>query len=378
MMNKLGLYIHIPFCKSKCAYCDFYSLCDFSFAKQYVEALDKQLRAWKDHARGSLCDTVYIGGGTPTAIGEELLLSVIGSVKEHFSLSDHCEFTIEANPGTVDERALSNYRQAGVNRISFGVQSMDDRVLSRIGRIHSASEAREAILMAHSAGFENISADLMFSLPDQTIDDLLSSIEALSSLPLRHVSMYGLKVEENTPFGRDPQLVLPDEDEQCDMYLEGVKALKSHGFFQYEISNFSFSGYESRHNLKYWQRAPYLGFGCAAHSFFEGQRFFVPRSIDAFCSCEDFSRDSALYRYTSLSKADEEKEEVMLSLRTTRGIKTKTLLGYCAEKQEDAKSYLLALAGHEYAAFSGDCFYLTPRGMLVSNTIICQLLCFME
>lgn len=373
MMNNPGIYLHIPFCKSKCGYCDFYSLCDYSYSKEYVKALERQLRAWEDHARNVCFDSVYIGGGTPTSIGRDLLLEVILLLKRYFTLSDGCEFTIEANPGTVNKWDLLAYREAGVNRISFGVQSARDHLLSRIGRIHTFKEAKEAILSANAMGFDNISADLMFALPDQKLEDLLYSIEEFVKLPLKHVSMYGLKVEPNTPFGRDPLLSLPNEDVQCEMYLKGVSLLESYGFMQYEISNFSLEGFESRHNLKYWKGVPYLGFGCAAHSFFDGKRFYAPNSIKDFCACSDFSPESGFYSSVELTEEDYAVEEIMLSLRTKQGMDIERLV-----KSNQAKSYAALLVKQGYGNVSGNRFSLTPKGMLVSNEIISEFLCYME
>lgn len=381
-MSNAGLYIHIPFCKSKCKYCDFYSLCDLTKAERYVGALLLQFKEMQKQTADQIFDSVYIGGGTPTVIGNDLLLRVIEGVTAHFSLHENTEFTIEANPGTVDEGSLSLYRKAGVNRISFGVQSANDHLLSDIGRIHSFTEAKEAIGMARRAGFENISADLMYALPTQTTEDLLESIRRVAALGVEHISMYGLKVEENTPFGRDPNLVLPDEDAQCEMYLKGVALLNDLGYTQYEISNFSKEGYESRHNLKYWQRSPYVGAGCAAHSFFKGFRFFSPSSIDAFCSCTDFSLTSPFYSGERVEKEDAWDEELMLSLRTSRGIALARLYELCTLKKRcksHVQSYVERLLERDYGRISDDGYFsLTPYGMLVSNGIIGDLLWFDE
>jgi oxygen-independent coproporphyrinogen-3 oxidase len=322
---------------------------------------------------------VYIGGGTPTSLGADGLCSVISLIKDSFSLSDDCEFTIEANPGTACQKDLSLYRKAGVNRISFGVQSANDRLLKRIGRIHTFKEAADAILWAKEVGFSNISADLMYALPDQSATDLFESIDRLAELPLTHVSMYGLKVEANTPFGRDDNLALPLEEAQCEMYLEGVKRLEQYGFLQYEISNFAKKGYESRHNLKYWKRDPYLGLGCAAHSFFEGKRFFAPCDLTSYCAQQDFSLEGGFYDITVPDEEDERVERVMLSLRIVSGMEADELYFLCkATKKSASRIYLDTLIGQGYAKTTDGFFSLTPQGMLVSNSILSQLMLYME
>lgn len=343
-----------------------------------MNALLLQFEAMQRETRDQVFDSVYIGGGTPTVIGTDLLLKVIKGVFEHFTLHENTEFTIEANPGTVDSLALSLYRKAGVNRISFGVQTANDRLLARIGRIHSYEETIAAVLAAREAGFENISADLMYALPTQTTEDLYKSIRAIAVLQVEHISMYGLKVEENTPFGRDRTLILPDEDVQCEMYLEGVKLLKSLGYEQYEISNFSKQGYESRHNLKYWQRVPYLGCGCAAHSFWNNNRFSAPSSINDFLVCSDFSLKSSFYKGEQIEEEEARKEELMLSLRTAKGLKLSRLYEICAlEKERDRfEKYVNLLSEKGYAQVADGVFSLTPEGMLVSNEIIGELLWF--
>lgn len=378
-MNNIGIYVHIPFCKSKCGYCDFYSGCDLSKAERYINALLLQFDALKDLISNRSVDTVYIGGGTPTAIGDDLLIRVIDRLYDRFAISDEVEFTIEANPGTVDENALRRYRASGVNRISFGVQSANDALLRRIGRIHTFAEARDAIISAHRAGFDNISADLMYALPDQTKNDLIHSIELLSDLPITHLSMYGLKVEENTPFGRDRSLVLPDEDEQCEMYLDGVQTLANKGFYQYEISNFAKQGRESKHNLKYWKCEEYLGFGVAAHSFIAGARFYIPRCIDQFCAESHLPFPSSLYCIESLSDRDRLEELILLSLRTTSGIRLTTLFSILSEKKRAAaEKYLQALIGADLGRSANGSFSLTPSGMLLSNSIISDLLLYLD
>ncbi len=369
-MNKLGLYLHFPFCKSKCRYCDFYSLSDHSHAIQYAQALKRQIVAFGSMATDRVCDTIYFGGGTPTVFPTELLLEIIDTLKENFSLTAQPEWTIEANPGTVTPEMLCALRTAGVNRISFGVQSSDDRLLALIGRVHRYSDAVEAVHFAKNAGFENISVDLMYALPTQTVDAVLHDLEQVTALPISHISFYGLKIEENTPFGRDPHLILPEEEEQCAMYLRGVELLAQKGFQQYEISNFAQNSLCSQHNLRYWRREEYLGLGVAAHSFFKDVRFFAPRDIASFCALEDFSLQSKFYTKNPLEEYDAAEEALMLSLRTSDGYPLSAL-------PPQSKGYINQLLSAKYASIANQKLCLTPRGMLVSNTIISDLLCML-
>ena len=300
----------------------------------------------------------------------ELLLEIIDTLKEHFRFAPLPEWTIEANPGTVTLEMLGALRRAGIKRISFGVQSSDDKLLSQIGRVHRYSDAVEAVYLAKTAGFDNISVDLMYALPAQTVEGVLCDIEQVTSLPVSHISFYGLKVEKNTPFGRDPYLVLPKEEEQCAMYLRGVELLAQKGYLQYEISNFAKDGLYSRHNLRYWRREEYLGFGAAAHSFFENVRFSAPRDLTAYCALDDFSLQSEFYSQSTVDEQEAFEEELMLSLRTSDGYAIAFL-------PPQSKGYVTQLLMAEYATLADGKLRLTPKGMLVSNAIISDLLCML-
>ena len=375
-MNKLGLYIHIPFCIQKCFYCDFYSLPGREDRmERYIDALIRQLDALKSTP---IVDTVYIGGGTPSLLPTELLAKLLETVFADYNVENDAEITIEANPATVEaeEETMHCYREIGINRISFGVQSSDDLLLRRIGRRHNFAEAVASINAAKRAGFENISADLMYALPGQTADQFLQSINDLAALEIPHISMYGLKIEENTPFGRDKTLVLPDEEEQCTMYLKGVELLASRGYKQYEISNFAKDGFRSRHNLRYWKRKEYLGFGPSAHSFFENCRFSIGRDLENYCSCTDFSLSSPIYREKQwIGEEEAEEEELLLSLRLTDGLSEERYLSRTKQKTT-AKNYLDAAEKAGYIRRNNGNFFLTPKGMLVSNTVISDLMLY--
>ena len=273
---KIGLYIHIPFCQQKCLYCDFPSYANLAHLYQpYVAALCQEISGLGGVLSGKVIDTIFIGGGTPTLLPSELLCQLLEQIKVSLPLDTEVEFSIEANPGTVDREKLIVLQAGGVNRISFGVQTFSDPLLRAIGRIHSAAQASEAVLLAQEVGFQNINVDLMYGLPGQTPLDLRHSIEQVNQLNVTHVSAYGLKVEEDTPFAvmeEEGKLLLPEEDDDEEMYKLTTQLLPQAGFRRYEISNYGKVGYECRHNLKYWQYTPYIGVGAAAHSFWQGER----------------------------------------------------------------------------------------------------------
>ncbi len=360
-MNK-GLYIHIPFCRKKCLYCDFYSvaLCE-GFAERYTEAVKRNLAAC-----GAMeFNTVYFGGGTPI-----LLAPYLGEILRSANIADGAEITAECNPCEMTDEALSQLREAGIDRISVGVQSLCDEELSALGRRHDSGTAIRAIERARAAGFSDISADLMLGIPQQTEDSLRRTLDTLTSLPVTHISAYMLKVEPNTPFGKNTP-ALPDEDSVADMYLQTVNALADKGFHQYEISNFAAARcahtppqgiddlYSCRHNLKYWRREEYLGIGPAAHSFIDGRRFAVARDLDEFLNSP---RQAEL---TTDDSPDEYEERVMLGLRLSEGI---------SEELWQPFEHALKLIPRNYYTIKGGRLALTSEGFLLSNEIISLLL----
>jgi len=270
------VYIHIPFCRQKCLYCDFPSRADGEYLFQdYTTALCREITGKGGILSSYAIDSVYFGGGTPTVLPVNNLTRIIDCLCDCAQVTADAEISIEANPGTIDGSKLADLRHAGFNRISIGVQAFDDRLLAVTGRIHSAVEAVQAVTEAAVSGFENISVDLMYGLPGQSVDDFQTSLRQAVDLPIRHISAYGLKVEEGTPFHRQQvsgHLDLPDEDEEAAMYDLATGFLPQQGLRRYEISNYARAGAECRHNLKYWHYQPYLGLGAAAHSFIGGQR----------------------------------------------------------------------------------------------------------
>lgn len=363
----LGIYLHIPFCRRRCSYCDFCSSVSPSERiAAYTEALVRNIRAYK--GRGLSADTVYLGGGTPSLLTENQLKSILSAVFESFSISESAEITMEANPGTVTKDSLSAYKAAGVNRISFGVQSAEDNELAALGRLHSFKQAEEAVKTAQDCGVTNISCDLMIGIPLQTRDSLECSINAICGLNVQHISAYMLKIEEGTPFDcTEIRSQVADDDRSAEMYLQTVKMLAERGFEQYEISNFAKNGDVSRHNYKYWTGEPYLGFGPSAHSLFDGRRFFVPDDIDGFIAAplqreviEDDSPDPLI-------------EYLMLGLRLSRGVSFERLreLGANLHKFKVSAAPLAAAGLME---LDENRARLTPEGFLVSNGIIARMI----
>ena len=364
-----GIYIHIPFCLRKCPYCDFYSVrLDEGLADKYIGALIRSFGAPK--YKGLSADTVYIGGGTPTALSEDQITRLMGGVFEHFDIAKNAEITIEANPCTVDLGKLNAIRGTGINRISFGVQSANDRELGFLGRLHDYETAEAAILNAHRAGFDNISADIMLGLKGQDRDSLLASADRLTALPIGHISAYMLKIEPGTAFDNDKtRAEVCDDDTVSGLYLSLVERLEKRGFSQYEISNFAKAGLESRHNLKYWTGEEYVGFGPAAHSLFEGRRYYVPRDLSAYIAAPMQSEIDEEEPY------NEREEYIMLALRLCQGLeraRLTSLYGEDGERRIADKASLFEKSG--LCRINDERIMLTPKGFLVSNSLILEFL----
>lgn len=338
--ERSGLYFHIPFCKSKCPYCDFYSVkFDEASAQQYVQEICDEIKQYQ-----GIFDTVYFGGGTPSILPPELIGKILDCARAQFEISDDAEITVECNPSKNLSEDFKEYASYGVNRISLGMQSAVDSERFALGRVAGKNEVERTINYARQSGIENISLDLMLGTPKQTIESLDYSFDFIKSVGVPHVSAYMLKIEEDTKFFqmRD-RLVLPDDDTVGEMYLKTVETLASFGIEQYEISNFAVPGFESRHNTKYWTLTPYLGIGKSAHSFWGGKRFFYDREWNKI---DD-------------GTGGDKEEQIMLGLRLAKGI-DKSLV--------DRDFTDLVKMG--YVADLGERIALTPKGMLVSNTII--------
>ena len=373
----LGIYIHVPFCRSKCQYCDFYSLTtkDDKLMDSYLDAMTRHIKEAGSLAPHHKVDTIYFGGGTPSFFGADGMATLLTAIRRSFDVASDAEITFEANPDSVSDRLLRRLRAEGFNRVSLGVQSDDDEILQKIGRPHNFAQAVTAVERIRKAGYRNLSLDLMYGLPGQTLEGWERTLRRITALGPEHISCYGLKVEERTPLYQYKDLCnLPDDDAQADMYLAAVNALKAKGYRQYEISNFAKKGLVSKHNMKYWTGGEYLGFGPDASSDFGGKRFTMVRDLLAYIDGIK-TGGRVLSELHEIPARERAGEFLMTRLRTTDGIdpqeyEQKYLLPF--QPLEDA---LQRCAQHRLAAKSSNgSWHLTPEGFLVSNSIISDLL----
>lgn len=355
--------MHLPFCNAKCNYCDFYSAVFSNETKNsYVAALCEQIDAYGKRLFLS-ADTLYLGGGTPVTLTADALVKIIKKAKQ---FGDFEEITVEANPADSLEDTFKKLSLAGVNRISLGVQSAVQGELDLLGRRHTNEQVVSTIKAIRAAGIKNISVDLMLGIPGQTKDSLKQSVEFCLKLAPQHISAYILKIEPDTAFGRNLPPNLPDDDQTADLYLTLCELLKEAGFNHYEISNFCKAGYESRHNLKYWQLKPYLGLGPGAHSFIDGKRFYFPRDIKAFIENPNPIADG---------NGGDEKEFIMLSLRLGSGLCFEEYTKrYNKDFAETHAKWIEKLQKSGLATVKNGSLRLTDEGFLLSNTIISQLI----
>lgn len=373
--RSLGIYIHIPFCRSKCAYCDFYSLAGREQdMDRYLTALILHLEETAPQAKSHVVDTVYIGGGTPSIFGGKRIRAILKAVRRCYRLSADCEITMEANPDSADFALLREVRRGGVNRLSLGVQSADDHELKLIGRPHSFAQAAEAVQNARKAGIKNLSLDLIYGIPDQTMASWQKTVEALIALAPEHLSCYGLQLEEGTPlYERQDQLSLADDDEQADMYLWMVERLKQAGYDQYEISNFSRPGRESRHNLRYWQMKEYIGFGPGAHSDFGQRRFSFVRCLEEYIKGME-EGSSIVDEDWEMTEEDRRSEYIMLSLRTVHGLDGERYSRTFHMNFKPLENLLEGYAARGLAQKTDGRWHFTPEGFMISNPLIVDLL----
>lgn len=377
----LGIYIHVPFCRSKCQYCDFYSLTtkDDRLLDGFLDAVCAHIKESGRLAPNHIVDTIYFGGGTPSYFGADGMATILSVIRRSFDVSSTAEITFEANPDSVTPKLLRRLRSEGFNRVSLGIQCDDDRILEKIGRPHNYAQAVAAVRQIHKAGFRNLSVDLIYGLPDQTLEGWETTLRNVLSLNPDHISCYGLKVEEGTPLHKYRAYTnLPDDDAQADMYLSAIEILRAKGMRQYEISNFSKRGMESRHNLKYWTGGEYLGFGPDASSDFAGKRFKMVRDLRKYME-GILTGGSVIDELQEIPQRERAGEYLMMRLRTALGI----------HAEEYEKQYLLPFApldaaleqcrqrGHALK-MEGGYWKLTPEGFLLSNSIISDLLLIQE
>ena len=376
-MKKTALYIHIPFCLKKCAYCDFASYEDLSLQEAYFGALKKEIEIVAGEWEGRTFDTLFLGGGTPTCAEDIFIESVTEKAKRILKF-DLKEATVEANPGTVGLEKLEFYRYMGINRISFGVQAAQDRLLKAVGRIHDFGTAAESVELAHHAGFRNINIDIMSGLPGQEAEDLLESVAQAEKLRATHISMYTLKLEENTPLYtavNGGKITLPDKDEEYDMSKAARDRLSKLGYVRYEISNYAKPGFECLHNLHYWNNDDYLGVGLSASSGLNGRRTTNTRDIAEYIE----KLNSGILPYAENAQSGSEEyafETLMLGLRLVRGIDIDEYKArHGIDLRERFKETLASLRDRGLADIYEGRLYLTEHGMDIQNTVLVE---FME
>ena len=376
----LGIYVHIPFCASKCEYCDFYSLRDQpeSVMDSYLDVVCRHIQETGALAPEYVVDTVYFGGGTPTHFGAEGLAEILTQIRRSFDVSDSAEITFEANPESVTDALLKRLRAEGFNRVSLGIQCDDDEILAKIGRPHTYEQAVNAYDRIRHFGFQNVSVDLMYGLPGQSLGAWQQTLENVLTLHPEHISCYGLKVEEGTPlYGYQAYADLADDDTQADMYLSAVEILKEHGYRQYEISNFARRGKVSRHNLKYWMGMEYIGFGPDASSDFASKRYSYVRSLPEYIA--GIRNGGQIIReLNQIPTRERAGEYVMMRLRTIGGINRQEYESAFLLPFDPLEKLLQMNEQHGLARFENGRWHLTSRGFLVSNSIISDLLIAQE
>ena len=373
----LGIYIHVPFCRSKCQYCDFYSLTtkDDRLLDSYIDAMSAHIKEAGALAPNHKVDTIYFGGGTPTFFGADGMATLLTAIRRNFDVVNDAEITFEANPDSVSAKMLKRLLNEGFNRVSLGVQTDDDAILQKIGRPHNYSQAVLAVERIRKAGFRNLSLDLMYGLPGQTLEGWEKTLRKVLTLNPEHISCYGLKVEERTPLYQYKDVCnLPDDDTQADMYLAAVEILRAKGYRQYEISNFARKGMVSQHNLKYWMGGEYLGFGPDASSDFGGKRFTIVRDLLGYIDGIKHG-GQVLSEIHEIPPRERAGEYLMTRLRTTAGIEPEDYERHFLLPFAPLAEALERFAGQGYATQTGaGSWHLTPEGFLISNTIISDLL----
>ncbi len=373
-MNITSIYIHTPFCRQKCRYCDFPSFAGKEYlTDEYFSCVIEEIK--NSPHRGKKISTIFFGGGTPSLVHEKYIAMVLEELNKNFSIEPGCEITIETNPGTLTKTKLDSYHRSGINRISVGVQSHDDKVLKILGRIHSSEDVIRSVDMIRQAGFENYNLDIMCALPTQKLSDLEKSLEFAVRLEPTHISAYSLIIEEGTPFyDMKDSLDLPGEDEERMMYHLCKEYLSSYGYDRYEVSNYSKKGYECRHNLYCWQHEDYIGFGSAAHSFVLPQRW--ENTEDPYEYIGRIKENSSPAVFSEYLTAEELTEEyIMLSLRTTEGINVRKLQNkYGYDILSDKKREIDSLMKYGFIGMNKDNIFITTEGFDISDSITLKLI----
>ncbi len=374
-----ALYLHIPFCRRKCPYCDFFSVAEDSASLgAYVEQLLRHLQLAKDQGAQGPFESIFFGGGTPSLLPATAVAQILSTARDLFDFEAEAEITLEANPGTVTAQSLAGYRAAGVNRLSLGVQSLQPESLKQLGRIHDRDQARQSVSLARAAGFTNLSLDLIFGLPGQTLAELQLELEDFLVLEPDHLSVYGLTLEEETPFHhqhRRGELTLPEEELAAAMFLSLHQQLASRGYDHYEISNYARPGFACRHNQRYWRRRPYLGIGAGAHSFQAdgfGSRWSVAPDLERYAEVLTAGVDPA-EKLESFDRRGAMAETIYLGLRTAEGVAEAEFRARFGLGVAEAFAEAVAQTG-EYLAFGDGRWRLSPAGWLLFDHLITPFL----
>lgn len=377
-MKKLGLYVHIPFCERKCNYCDFYSLVKTGeIENRYIDALLLEIKSYKDKSKEYEVDSIFIGGGTPSYLKPEYIKIILQEINNTFLLSNDCEITMEANPNSIDKDKVLQYKSYGINRISLGIQSLDENILKTIGRLHNSEEALEAIRIIRSAGIDNINADVMFNIPGQDVQSIIDTLDKIIKEKVKHISFYSLKLEEGTPMFLMEEkglIKMLDDDIERGMYYSGREFMENEGYFQYEISNFCKPGFECKHNIKYWTGADYIGFGPFAHSCFEDKRYNNISDINIYCDNKD---NPERYRQLNevLNRESKMFEYIMLGLRMNKGISIDDFNHkFEANFLELYKNQIDKLISYNLITIDKNIVKLSKRGMDISNYVFEEFL----
>lgn len=380
--KELGIYIHIPFCKQKCYYCDFVSFSNKEeYIEKYVETVKREIDSY-DLSKYNIT-TIYIGGGTPSRIPSEKIQEILEIIKQEISANqtkwEDIEITIELNPGTVDEEKIKKYKEIGINRLSIGLQSTNNKLLKEIGRIHTFEDFKNTYNLVKKVGFENINVDLMIGLPNQTISDVKESLNEIIKLNPTHVSVYSLIVEENTKMEQlinSKELQLPDEELERQMYWYVKNTLELNGYNHYEISNFAKKGKESKHNLNCWEQKEYIGLGLAAYSYLNGVRYGNTSNIEEYINVQDFYNRSELEESgirivdEVQTLEDKRKEYMLLDLRKVDGVSIQKFKEKFVENPIFLfRKELEKLVNEELIAIDGDCIRLTNKGLDLANIV---------
>jgi len=376
-MKESALYVHIPFCDHKCIYCDFYSIITSDNIRPFLNSLKKEIEYYSaDYSKDRIFTSIFFGGGTPSLMEPEYLGEIINSLKANYSVSEDAEITMETNPGTVNKNKLKAFREIGINRISIGIQSFDERELKFLTRIHDKNTAIETVNNAKGIGFDNISVDLIFNLPGQTKEKWRSNLETALTLPIKHLSTYSLILERGTILNKmviDKKVVMQDDDYDADLYEMTIDFMENKEFLQYEVSNFTKPGYECRHNNAYWRYRDYLSFGTSSHSFVDGKRWWNFSSLKHYMS-EIEKNGHSVAGYEIISEEQKFNEYVMLAFRSS-GLNLVEFKNMFGEDWINEKySYFNELMKQSLIKISDTKITLTKKGYSVCDEILSKIL----